>query len=120
MHRRRQGILLVDLIGDKPVTELTQDDGLDYCEWWRDRVAAGLINAKSANKSIGMLSRMLREMNIRRRLNMPEIFKGLRLKNEVDNVRPPFETAFIQTKLLAEARRDRGCEETRGSVRPCI
>ncbi|RED25781.1 phage integrase family protein [Rhodopseudomonas thermotolerans] len=93
---------LVDLVGDKPVTELTQDDGLDYSEWWRERVITGETNAKSANKSISMLNRMLKEMSIRRRLNLPEIFKGLRLRGEVDNQRQPFETDFIQNKLLAE------------------
>jgi integrase len=93
---------LVDLVGDKPVTELTQDDGLDYSEWWRERVITGETNAKSANKSMGMLSRMLKEMSIRRRLNLPEIFKGLRLRGEVDNQRQPFETDFIQNRLLAE------------------
>jgi len=65
-------------------------------------VTAGEANAKSANKSIGMLSRMLKEMSIRRRLNLPDIFKGLRLRGEVENARHPFETAFIQNRLLAD------------------
>jgi hypothetical protein len=51
----------VDVVGDKPVTELTQDAGIDYSEWWRERVLAGGATAKSANESIRMLSRMLKE-----------------------------------------------------------
>ena len=92
---------LVAITGDKSVTELTQSDGIDYSEWWRERVVSGETNAKSANKSIGMLSRMLKEMSIRRRLNLPEIFKGLRLRSGADNVRSPFEREFIQEELLA-------------------
>ncbi|MFL9827727.1 tyrosine-type recombinase/integrase [Rhodoplanes sp. SY1] len=91
----------VKLIGDKPVTDVTVDDGIDYCEWWRERVVSGETNAKTGNKAIGQLSRMLKEMNIRRRLNLPDVFKGLRLKGEVEKSRSPFEAEFIQKRLLA-------------------
>ena len=37
---------LVDVVGDKTVTELTQDDGIDYSEWWRERIVAGETNAQ--------------------------------------------------------------------------
>ena len=45
---------------------------------------------------------MLKEMSVRRRLNLPDIFKGLRLKGETDKAPCPFETDFIQSKLLAD------------------
>ena len=45
---------------------------------------------------------MLKEMSIRRRLNLPDIFKGLRLKGETERSRVPYDTEFIQSKLLAE------------------
>jgi hypothetical protein len=54
--------------------------------------------AKTANKDIGQLSRMLKEMNIRRRLNIPDIFKGLRLKGETERPRVPYESDFIQSR----------------------
>jgi integrase len=92
----------VDLVGDKPVTEVTFDDGIDYCEWWRDRVNEDEVEAKTANKDIGQLSRMLKEMSIRRRLNLPDIFKGLRLKGEIDRARVPYETEFVQKRLFAK------------------
>ena len=65
---------LVDLVGDKLVTDLTPEDGIDCSDWWRERVVAGEVAAKSANKSMSMLSRMLKEMNIRRRLGLPDTF----------------------------------------------
>jgi hypothetical protein len=49
---------------------VTPDDAIDYCEWWRDRVTDDKAEAKTANKDIGQLSRMLKEMNLRRRLNL--------------------------------------------------
>jgi hypothetical protein len=69
----------VSVVDDKPVNEVTVDDAIDYTEWWRDRVISDDVAVKSANKDIGQLSRMLRDVSIRRRLNIPEIFKGLRL-----------------------------------------
>jgi len=60
------------------------------------------VEAKTANKDIGQLSRMLKEMSIRRRLNLPDLFKGLRLKGETERPRFPYETDFIQNRLLAK------------------
>lgn len=90
----------VKIVGDKPVTELTESDGIDYAEWWRGRVIEDNLTAKSANKDIGQLSRMLKELSIRRRLNLPDIFKGLRLRGEKEKSRLPFDASFIQTRLL--------------------
>ena len=49
----------------------TVDDAIDYTEWWRDRVISDDVAVKSANKDIGQLSRMLKDVSIRRRLNIP-------------------------------------------------
>lgn len=91
---------IVKVVGDKLLTELTVDDAIDYTEWWRERILEEGVAAKSANKDIGQLSRMLKEMSVRRRLNLPDIFKGLRLKGETDKARCPFEAEFIQDRLL--------------------
>ena len=51
------------------------DDAVEFCDWWRERVRANEVNPKTANKGIGQLSRMLKEVRIRRRLDIPDIFK---------------------------------------------
>jgi integrase len=93
----------VRLIGDKPVTEITDSDGMDYAEWWRERVINDEVTAKTANKDIGQLSGMLKAMSTRRRLALPEIFKGLQLKGEIEKSRMPFDPDFIQRRLLGGA-----------------
>jgi integrase len=103
----------VDLVGDKPFHEITFNDGIDYCEWWRDRVIEGELDAKTANKDIGQLSRMLKEMSSRRRLNLPDIFKRLRLKGETDRPRVPYETEFVQKRLFAKGALDGLNEDAR-------
>jgi hypothetical protein len=92
----------VEVVGDKLISEVSGDDAIDYCEWWRERVTEDAVEAKTANKDIGQLSRMLKEMSIRHRLNLPDIFKGLRLKGETERSRVPYDTNFIQNRLLAQ------------------
>jgi hypothetical protein len=89
----------VSVASDKPVNELTEDDAIDYTEWWRDRVLNDNVAVKTANKDIGQLGRMLKDVSIRRRLKIPDIFKGLRLRGEAKRSRVPFEPDFIQDKL---------------------
>ena len=98
--RMRAVARFVKVVGDKPVTEITESDGVDYAEWWRERVLEEDIAVKSANKDIGQLSRMLKDMSVRRRLNLPDIFKGLRLRGEIEKSRQPFDPVFIQERLI--------------------
>jgi len=56
---------------------------------------------------------MLKDVSIRRRLNIPEIFKGLRLRGQTERSRMPFETEFIQLKLLAPGALDALNEDAR-------
>ena len=93
----------VQVVGDKPVAELTHADAIEYSEWWRERVVDDDVAAKTANKDMGQLSRMLKDMSIRRRLNLPDIFKGLHLRGETDKSRLPYEPSFIQTQFLGGA-----------------
>jgi integrase len=104
---------LVSVVGDKLVTELAIDDVIDYADWWRDRVTSKKVAVKSANKDIGQLSRMLKDISIRRRLNIPDIFKGLRLRGQIERSRMPFESEFIQKKLLATGALDDLNEDAR-------
>jgi integrase len=111
--RKRAVERFVDIAGDKPITEITQEDGMNYCEWWRSRVIDGEAEPKTANKDIGQINRMLKEISTRRRLNLPDIFNGLRLKGEIERPRVPYETDFIQDRLLAEGALDALNEDAR-------
>jgi integrase len=93
----------VKVVRDKPIADLTHADAIEYSEWWRRRVVADEVAAKSANKDMGQLSRMLKDISIRRRLNLPDIFKGLHLRGETDKSRQPYEPTFIRSHFLAGA-----------------
>lgn len=101
--RIRAAKQFIEVAGDKPVTEITEADGLEYVDWWRARVVSGETNAKTANRDIGQLSRMLKDVRIRRRYKYPDIFKDLRLRGETEKSRIPFENDFIRTHFLGGA-----------------
>jgi integrase len=101
--RMRAVAQFVQVVGDKPVATLTHEDAIEYREWWRERVVDDEVTAKTANKDMGQLSRMLKDMSIRRRLNLPDIFKGLHLRGETDKSRLPYDPTFIQTRFLGGA-----------------
>lgn len=93
---------LISVVHDKELTALTHTDILDYVEWLEDRVADEEIMAKTANKYIGHNSKMIKELNRKLRLGLPDLFSGVRLKGGKANTRPPFATEFVQYKILAE------------------
>jgi integrase len=111
--RMRAAAQFVERVGDKLVTEVTEDDGLDYVEWWRGRVIKGDAVPKTANRDIGQLSRMLKDVSVRRRLKIPDIFKGLKLRGETERSRVPYDLGFIQDQLLATGALDGLNEEAR-------
>src|SRR5882672_3473643 len=111
--RKRVVKSFVGVISDKFITELTIDDAIDFRNFWRDRVVQEGIAAKSANREIGQLSGMIKELNILRRLGLPDLFRGLRLKGEVDKEPTPYENKFIQNRLLADGALDGLNEDAR-------
>ncbi len=103
----------VEVVGDKAITSLTCDDGFKYREKWRERVVEKGLTAKSANKDIGQINRMLKAMSTLHRLGIPDIFKGLYLKGEVEKQRMPFEQCYVQKTLLAPGALDGLNEDAR-------
>lgn len=97
---------------DKPISEITHDDAMNFREFHRDRVAGG-HSIRTGNKQIGQLSAMLKEINLVRRLGLPNVFSGLRIKGEVDKDPTPYETKFVQTRILADGALDGLNEEAR-------
>jgi integrase len=112
--RTRAVEAFLEVIGrDKPITEITHDDALTFREHWRGRVINEGIAAKTANKQIGQLSGMLKELSIIRRLGLPDFFHGLRLKGETEKDPTPYDTDFIQNHILANGALDGLNEEAR-------
>lgn len=91
---------LIDLIGNKPISQLTRDDALDFRSWWLDRVRDEGYDQGSANKDIGYLASMMKVVDEAFRLKLSLPFAGLRIAGERHNPRVPYDPEFVRTRIL--------------------
>jgi hypothetical protein len=107
LKRWKNGYILaitdfIDVVGDKGLDNLTHSDIRDYVEWLEGRVEEGELVAKSANKLIGQNSKMLKAINLKLRLGLPDFFAGQRLQGGKYVQRPSFPIDFVQNNILAD------------------
>jgi integrase len=93
---------LVSVVGDKSLGELSHTDVRDYVDWLDGRIDEEEIVANTANKYIGHNSKMIKEINRRLRLGLPDFFAGMRLQGGAYVSRPPFPVEFVQKQILAD------------------
>jgi integrase len=104
------------IVDDKRLSDLTKADGLKFRKWWQDRVVNDGVQIRTANKSIGTVSRMLKRVSDAKELGVPAILAGLRIEGGVARQRPPFEVSFIEARILALDAFDDLNEEARRVV----
>ena len=91
---------LIDLTGNKPISQLTRDDALDFRSWWLDRVRDEGYDQGSANKDIGYIASMMKVVDEAFRLKLSLPFAGLRIAGERHNPRVPYDPEFVRTRIL--------------------
>lgn len=96
----------VEVVGDKPIDQITPDDVLEFRQWWIDRVDGKGMTANSANKDFTHLADTLKTVNRMKRLGLVLPFTDVALKAGEKRVRPPFSPEWIKTKLLAAGALD--------------
>src|SRR5262249_37535148 len=77
------------------------------------RVVDDGVQIRTANKSIGTVSRMLRRVSDAKELSVPAILSGLRIEGGIARQRPPFEISFIKSRILSPGVFDELNEEAR-------
>jgi integrase len=90
----------IDVVGDKPIKDITGDDMLDFRQWWVERVESEGLTANSANKDLVHLSDVLRTVNKMKRLGLVLPLSDLALQEGEQRQRPPFSNDWIKDKLL--------------------
>lgn len=86
---------------DPAVGRLTRAHALDFREYWQERVADDEVEIDTANKAIGHLNKIWRELNRIERMSLDPIFAELRLEGGGSDQRAAFEAGFVQKTLLA-------------------
>ncbi|WP_245273239.1 hypothetical protein [Mesorhizobium sp. L2C084A000] len=93
---------LIEVVGDMNIAALTRSHAIQFREWWQKRIRVESLDIGTANKDIGHVSKMLTTVDMAHQLNLPPVFKKLRLSGQVAVQRAAFEAAFVQDKILAD------------------
>lgn len=96
----------MDVVGDRPIAEITGDDMLDFREWWLDRIEAEGLTPNSANKDLIHLGSVLKSVNKLKRLGLVLPLSDLSIKEQAATPRPPFSSRWIKEKVLAPGALD--------------
>lgn len=91
----------VDVVGDKPIEEISADDMLDFRQWWIERIERDGVTPNSANKDFIHLSSVLKTVNKMKRLGLNLPLGDMTIKEGEKRQRPPFSNEWIREKLLA-------------------
>lgn len=100
--KKRAQANLVEVVGDMDMTTLSRGHAMKFREWWQKRIAVENLDIGTANKDIGHISKMLSAIETAHQLNLPPVFKKLRLSGEVAAQRTAFAAAFVQDKILSD------------------
>ena len=106
---KKRGIqYFINVVGDKPIREITRQDALQYYNWWKDRVIPingqsrkKLLSTKTANRDLGNMRKLCGEyfkhIGEEDRQNP---FRNLSFKDKLANTVPPFEDQWVREKIL--------------------
>lgn len=97
---------MIAVVGDVPLDQLTQDDLLDFRQWWWDKITAEGLTAGSANKDFTHIASTLRLLAQKKRLHLPVSFEGLAFSESEKRTRAPFSSAWISERILAPGALD--------------
>lgn len=104
----------IEVVGDRPVNEISRDDMLDFRHWWLDRIEAEGLTPNSANKDLIHLGDILKTINKMKRMGLDLPLGELSFKEDARKERPPFSDDWIRSKLLASGALDGLNSEARG------
>jgi len=99
--RNRAIRFMAEVLGDMPLTDLGQDEMVDYRERMYERVKTTGIQKQSLNKEMGHAFHIIRTVNVVRRMGLKVSFAGMMLSHAESNTRQPFSETWIKDRILA-------------------
>lgn len=91
----------IKCVGNKALHDLTRADAIKFRDWWMERIKNENLVSSSANKDIIYVKLIVTTIAEEHKINLDtaHIFKNLLLKDDVNEIRLPFETSFILSTL---------------------
>lgn len=93
----------VEAVGsNKLLRETTRADAVTFREWWQAKLIADGLEIGTANKDIGHMNKMWREIDMAHHLGLPQVFSRLRLSGETTGNRAAFSPEEAIAAVLAD------------------
>lgn len=96
----------INVVGDKPMAEISADDMSDFRNAWMERIEVEGLTPNSGNKDLTHLGAVLKTVNARKRLGIELPLSGFNFKQGDSAPRPPFSDNWIRERLLAPGALD--------------
>jgi integrase len=106
--RKRAVRNAIQVIGDKPLKELTRDDLIRFRDWWIERIEKEDMSCATANKDLIHLKSIVDSVAEYKRLDVDTVrlFRKLTLSETASKRRKPFSPDFIQNTFLKSGTLD--------------
>ncbi len=115
--RKKAVRAFINTVGDLELPDLTREHFLNFRETLGERVQDGQIKGASANKDLIHLRTVLNKVNDLKDLGLDLRMEKLKLKEDEQEKRPPFSTAWIQEQILVPGALDGLNDEATDVVR---
>lgn len=96
-----------EIVGDKPLTEISRADAVKFYRHWLDRISPAdppieRMSASSGNRQIGELRKLYRSYfdHVHDQPERPNPFRGLSFKENNEKKRPAFSDNWIRDRFL--------------------
>jgi hypothetical protein len=103
--KRRAISNFIRVVGDKPLTESSRDDALEFLGHWRERIVAGKVSPNAGDRDLGnmriLITEWCRHFGLEYHQNP---FSGLRFNEGFDRYRPPFPVTGSRTGYWLRGR----------------
>ncbi|AJY46510.1 DUF6538 domain-containing protein [Martelella endophytica] len=103
--KRRALNNFIEVVGDKPIDEITRQDATKFYNFWLTRIAPkdgrATHTASSGNRDVGNMRKLFADYHRYRGLDdVKNPFAGLSFSQKVKTTRPPFPTEWISKRIL--------------------
>lgn len=106
--KRRAVGYFIDLLGDKPIADITREDALKFYNWWAERLkpkkGGSAKRPNTANRDIGNL-RLLHDRYFKHlgEEGRPNPFRNLVFKETTKAEVPPFPDQWVRERILTRS-----------------
>lgn len=112
MKTKQRGVqYFINVVGDRPLAQITRQDALQYYNWWKERLipktGRPTLRANTANRDLGNVRKLFSAyFKHFGEENRPNPFRNLSFSETTTATVPPFENRWVRERILAPGALD--------------